>query len=405
MISILYPEIIKYIQPFNGGYIPLKNNETGKWFFVIKTTKEMILTARTQNEFKVYFLKDYENDLYSLGLITAFFDDHDEPLTLTTPIFDDDELMLNICHALNQSEFDIYFFDELDREIMGISAINEKHEIFGNLLTQAKFYNSEKGDVVGILKRLQRRFSVRDVADDANAFTIKFEKRIYPDDTLIIDVREEFDGFNDDMQSIAMTSLDRDKNPGDMQERDIALLMRRIFDKSEIYVNPYRIDTDKELTDILVVTEHEVLFIQAKDSPNTPKSLTRKIDRKRKTIKRHISKAIDQLCGAMTHAKNNNGISIKTATNSISIMNLDKQLIGLVIVKELFDDEYKECSDPVINLMVDLELPVVLTDYPQLHLLTKNSTSSDHFFDNLIDIANHALERGVFPKIVHTGKA
>jgi hypothetical protein len=46
------------------------------------------------------------------SLITAFFDDDDEPLTIRTPLFGDDDFSRGIIEILKYDEVDIYFFDE-----------------------------------------------------------------------------------------------------------------------------------------------------------------------------------------------------------------------------------------------------------------------------------------------------
>ena len=99
--------------------------------------------------------------------------------------------------------------------------------------------------------------------------------------------------------NITITSLDRDRYSGLMQEEEIARLFRRLFEKNEIFLNPFRADDAKkekrELVDILIVTDRVMLFVQAKDSPNTVDMLQRSIERKRKTVRGHIKKATDQV--------------------------------------------------------------------------------------------------------------
>jgi hypothetical protein len=218
-----------------------------------------------------------------------------------------------------------------------------------------------------------------------------------------MDIKEKFHGFNDSERSIAATSLARDGDPGPMQERDIALMMKRLFDKQCLYINPFRVDTERELTDILVVTDRTMLFIQAKDSPNTGDILRRSMDRKRKTIQSHIQKPSNQLRGALTYARDNDGITIKISDEIITIPITGKQMVGLIIVREMFDDDYPACSVPVLEVVRALELPIALLDYQQLHLLTQNLKTPARFVNGLYRILDVALKNEQFPKSVWSG--
>jgi len=386
MISIRYPLILQHLQRLDYGLQPVHLPNEDKFILIIKAPKEVILTARTNNEIKVYLIDDNSTSASHIGLIAAFFDDHDEPLVIKTPLFKGDEMLRDISLVLAQNKFDLYFFDEHNRELVGVNALNVDFERFSSEIGKASFVEFNRSEIWTIIKRLDDRFGIRDSNDDACAYTISLGERLYPDDISIIDIRDKFFGFNDSEQSIAMSSLEREGNPGPMQERDIAIMMSRVFDRNGIYVNPYRNDTNKELTDILVVTENNLIFIQAKDSPNTEEILSRSIKRKRKTIRSHIKKASDQLQGALTYSHDNNGVVIKNADDKITIPLAGRQIVGLVLVREMFDDDYPECSVPVLNVVRSLEIPSVLLDYAGLHIMTQNLTSPALFINGLFDM-------------------
>lgn len=399
MISIRYPLILQHLQRLDYGLQPVYIPDEDKFVLIIKASKEVILTARINNEVKVYLIDDNSTSASHVGLITAFFDDHDEPLVIKTPLFKGDEMLRDISLVLAQNKFELYFFDEHNRELMGVNAINVDFERFTSEISKASFVEFNRSEIWAIIKRLDDRFGMRDSNDDACAYTISLEERLYPDDIYIADIRDKFFGFNDSDQSIAMFSLEREGDPGPMQERDIAILMGRVFDKNGIYINPYRNDTDKELADILVVTEENLLFIQAKDSPNTEQILSRSIERKRKTVRSHINKASDQLQGALTYARDNDGVVIKGVDAPITISLAGRQLVGMVLVREMFDDDYPECSAPVLNVVRLLELPSVLLDYAGLHIMTQNLTSPALFINGLFNMLDVGLDNDAFPKV------
>lgn len=124
MISIRYPLILHHLQKLDYGLQPVYMPLEDKFILIIKAPKEVILTARMNNEIKVYLIADDSTTASHVGLITAFFDDHDEPLVIKTYLFKGDEMPRDISLLLAQNKFALYFFDEHNRELMGVKAFN-----------------------------------------------------------------------------------------------------------------------------------------------------------------------------------------------------------------------------------------------------------------------------------------
>ena len=110
MLTLLYPQLLPYLQGFDYGLIPINLPEENRRILAIKCTKEIILTASLKNEFRLYLLSDPEQEGKCLGLVSAFFDDHDEPLTITTPLFSNDSMLKDIKELFSQENFDVFFF-------------------------------------------------------------------------------------------------------------------------------------------------------------------------------------------------------------------------------------------------------------------------------------------------------
>lgn len=345
------------------------------------------------------------NDGSCLGIISAFFDDHDEPLTMMTPLFSDDEMLSDISSVFSQPEFEIYFFDENNYELLGVKGKNSEHLRFQKEMSEGVFSPYDQHKTLKRWEQMGIEFGSRTQNDDQNAFIIDCSERLYPDDFMIMDLREKFHGYNDHEKNIASSSLDRDGDPGPMQEKDIARLLLRLVDTTSMFVNPIRTDTGRELTDLMVITKYFMFFVQAKDSPNTEEMLNRPIDRKRKTIRNQIKEASNQMRGALKYVSDNKGVTIKTPEGDISIALEGRQLVGLIVVKELFDDDYRECSTPILKMVRQLNLPVGLFDYSQLNVLTLKFESFDALIDGLYQALDIALEHEQFPKSVHSGTA
>lgn len=397
LLTIEHPELLPHLKTLGYGLQPVFHRGLGRHFLVVKVTKEMILTARLNREFKVYLLGDDQSLTSHLGFITAFFDDPDEPLTIKSPQFRDDDLLKDLTSLLSQPEFEVYFFDEHDREMMGVRAKNADAARFQAEMEHATFAPYTRQEFPAILRRLEHRFSIRDVDDDANAFTINLGEKLYPDDFVLIDGRDEVYQFHGSDQSLAATSLEREE-PGPFQERDIAVMLGRVFDGECIFLNPVRDDSGKELTDILVYSDEIMIFIQAKDSPNTEAALRRSVTRKRSAIRAHIEKASKQLKGAIGYAKKNCAVVIRTAEGIATLPIEDRQMLGLVVVREMFEDDYAACSAPVLEIVQALKQAAVLLDYSGLHIMAQNLRTPTRFINGLSAMFEMAIEKGEFPK-------
>jgi hypothetical protein len=402
MLSIEHPSLLPHLDRLAYGLQPIFMTTTERFALVIKVTKEAILTARLNNEIKVYLLDNTDGQTSHLGFITAFFDDHDEPIVIKSPQFAGDELLRDLGQLFSQPEFDLYFFDEHNRELLGVHAHNPEAERFRLEIGSATFPELNLPQFETIVRRLENRFAIRDSADDQKAFTVKLGERLYPDDFLLVDARDEAYRFNDADEIAANTSLERE-HPGPYQERDIAVMMGRLFDEESIYLNPVRDDTGKELTDVMIVADEVMIFVQAKDSPNTEAALRRSIERKRSAIRSHIDKATKQLRGAMAYALQNDAVTIRRPQGPTTIAVGERQLVGIIVVREMFDDDYPACSAPVLAMVRSLKFPSVLLDYSGLHVIARNIGSSADFINGLFNMLGIALDRGQFPKPVWHG--
>jgi len=401
MLSINHPRVLPDIRRLGYGMMPLMMSD-GSAALVLKVNKEAILTARTNNAIKVYLLAEYAGTASHLGLMTAFFEDEEEPVSLRSLLFADDEFLEQVTAVFSQPAFDLYFFDEHDRELLGVRVLNDDAERFRNEIARATFAPFDLSSFQEIAERLQTRFSIRDKADDAAAFTLRLGERLYPDDLALIDGRPEAYQFQDAHSRVAFSQLVRE-DPGPAQERDIAVMLGRAFSAESIYLNPFRADTGTELTDVLVVTDKVMLFVEAKDSPNTVASLNRSIGRKRLAIRNHIAKATQQLSRGLRYARNHDGVTIRSADGAETLPLAGRQLLGLVVVREMFDDDQIACSEPVLALKDALRLPIMLTDYAGLHVISLNLRTPARFINALHDLFDFALEHGQFPKSAWNG--
>lgn len=79
-------------------------------------------------------------------------------------------------------------------------------------------------------------------------------------------------------------------------------------------------------------------------------------------------------------------------------------MIGLIVVQEIFDDDYIECSKPVLDVYQRTNTPSVLVDYAAFHLLTLNFSSPNMFINGLLRIFDVAIKENQFPKSRFLGR-
>ena len=98
MLTALHPERLAEIQGFPAGLCALSApSPCDRPILVVKTLKEGILAARLNRNVKIY-LPSLSTGAVVAGLVTAFFDDVDEPLVLRSPLFDEEQSRLLLAH-------------------------------------------------------------------------------------------------------------------------------------------------------------------------------------------------------------------------------------------------------------------------------------------------------------------
>lgn len=401
MLSIRYPHLFADTHRFRYGLMPILLPDTGS-FLVAKASKEAILAARLKGSFRIYLMSDLDGATSHLGLVTAFFDDHDEPITITTALFDGDGLTIDVAALLVQPAFDVYFIDEHDRELLSVRVDNPGAPRFKYAIRSASFPQYRQDGFAQILGRLNDRFATRVAGDDDAALELRIVDHLAPEDLAILDTRPTATAFQSAAPGPTIATLVRD-DPGPPQELDIAVMFGRVFPAGAIYLNPFRADTGKELCDVLVVTDTEMLFVEAKDSPNTEASLARALNRKRQTIQNQIEKATKQLSGALLYARKENGVVIRSDAGPITLSLEGRQPLGLVVVREMFDDTQIENSEPILAAVEVVQIPLMLIDYPGLHMVTQNLRAPHQFIGALHNLFDMAIEHGQFPRSIWGG--
>jgi len=366
LLSILYPETAPHLQALPVGLLPFRHTQTGKLVLAIKATKEMILAAQMNQGFKFYVVPLASTIGTVPALVTAFFDDADEPLILMTPLFDD-EMPRDVRELLAYEELEVYFLDEHNREWMSYRVrLQDGGSCFVDG-TDLTFVPYSHNAMTLIYKGLEHWFGRRTPEDDARAVTVSFVESIGPDDLFI---QDHTDTGNDYLGGAGYSnSMLTRENPGPFHERDLVAGLRRVFTGDKIAINPMRKDTGRELADILVLASSHVLLVQAKDSPNTEEILAGSLGRKRRVARHQLEKGMRQAKGAVAHVLSYDQLDLVVGECDLHVTIGSRILFSIVVIKEIFADEGDLYVSSCRRMAADGVRGVVL-DYPSLDLFT-----------------------------------
>ena len=391
MLTIRNPEILSEVRDLGCGLMPLRisvdsvdpSKKISKLVLIIKAPKDYILTVKIRREFNIYLAPIRIGNLQTTGLVTAFFDDDGEPLCVRSPLCDD-EFARDLFQLLIMKHFEVYFFDEHSRELLSYlvknsDAIKFLRILNHNKLAQHKEFERSLFPLGQFDDILMDWFSRRSSIDDAKSLSIKCIRTLFPDDIHIFNANPKINSYHGQKRPID-TILER-QDPGFFNELDIVYALHRTFSGNQIYLNPFRVDVPREFVDVLVAAKKYFLLIQAKDSPNTEATISRTIDRKKLVSLSHVEKAASQIRGSISYVKSNRDLEIFVDHEKISITTASRFLVGLIIVRELFDDLQSNYNTYIQEIIHDTGVPCFLMDYFSFHLLTHYYRTEGNFID------------------------
>lgn len=394
MITVNYPYLMQHVVDLHQGICTIANVADGTFFLIIKAPKENVLAAKIKQRIGFYLAPCLLDGVIYHSLITTYEDDEFNPLFIGTPLLDD-EMGHSILHMLSVESFNIHFFDDNNRELLGYKAQNPHYTTFDK-----KAYKLAPSS-------LQAAYMIRDIShnwfmqrtlkDDSEAIRVKFTESLMVDDLFILDTIP-MDNLYRKGSHVSHSTLER-AEPGSYQEMDIIRLLQKVFGEASIFLNPLRTDNDEEFVDILVAADDYLLLIQAKDSPNTEKSLSRSIGRKMASVSKALDKALAQMRGAIKYLRRRDGLYFHFGDDIFEIETHDKTIRNLIIVQETFESEWESYSDRILKLSAEMDSPCYLMGYPELVTWTAKLSTPKRFFEPFDSIIEEGRQTGVFPRI------
>ncbi len=392
-LSIEHPEVMASIREMPGGLNVGKFQSSDSFLLIVKQSKEAILAAVEKQYFSIYLCPVLEGQ--SFALMSAFWDDTDQPLVIMTPLLADDILTVTFIEMLHSQTVFVHFFDLLNIERAGFLAKIKSSDHADRILRNPIDFGGAES-LVDIHDDAWDWFANRTSADDARAITIELEESLFSEDIFVIDANGP-----DTRVATYGTSLRRTGNPGDMQEPEIATILAAVFEEGSVYINPYRTDRHNELCDVLVETDELIIVVQAKDSPNDVQTLFRTISRKRKSWRSKLKEGLAQTVGAIKHLSATDFIDLtdntRASTNRVQTSN--KPIYGLVVVPEIVDDERDEYAKfYTLHELANLHAIVPLS-FTEIANYCHRASSAEAFIKMICDIYLHSKIEGVLPKL------
>lgn len=396
MLTALHPELLAQIQGFPAGLCALRApSPSDRPILVVKTLKEGILAAHLNRNIKIY-LPSFQTGAVVAGLVTAFFDDADEPLVLRSPLFADEHSRQLLEH-IQQPMLDVHLFDEHTRELLAFRCAVSIPPITWKRLQEVPLEAFSYAATGKNLDRMQEWFGLRSAEDDAEAITLDFEESLMPEDVFLMDLVPANNAFVG-ARAFSTSHLVREE-PGSLQEHDIALLLHRVFPASQIYKSPLRIKDREEVADLLVVSSSSVLFVQAKDSPNTEDVLRNSMERKRATALKSLKKALGQTRGAVRYARSAEPMAFFIGASRVETPIAHLPWRALVVVKELFDADRAAYSSALLQLGREAGLPCLALDYGELNMYTSNLRKEPEFVAALDRAVSEGESTAIVPRL------
>lgn len=396
MLSNEAPALCREILEYPGGIHCIRLTGEGTPRIILKLPVSFLLPAKINQGFKIYVVPAELFGRASLGLMCAFFDDNDSPL-VSWRLLDDRGDTQDLLHTFARSEILVHLFDEQGRELLGYRATIDVPLMAKVRLEHAKFPEPSHESFHAAHEQAMIWFGLRTPSDDEEAIQINFLEPLFPEDLAVVDMRPDLYLFHGG-EGHGLTMLERPE-PGKYQELDIIQLLQRLFRPDQIYHAPKRHYDKEEIADVLVISDHLCLIVQAKDSPNTQETMNRTLERKRLTSMKQLNDALKQVAGAVGYLRRTRPLRMFVNESEIEIDLGKRNVISLAVVRELFLDEYDHYSKALFDSFEQTGQPCIVLDYQELHAYTTYCDGEDGFLRAYFQVFDTAREIGSFPRL------
>lgn len=395
-LSDSHPALCREVLRFPGGIHAVRVAGEGSYRVILKLPPSYILPAKVNRGFRIYVVPVSVGESATVGLMSAFIDDADCPL-FSWRLLDEGTETADLVYALLRPEVLVHIFDEHNREFLGYRARLEVPLMARVRLEHAAFVVPDHAQAHAAQEMAEVWFALRGEQDDCEAIRVSFGQPLFAEDLPISDDPAASPGFRGD-PGPGFTMLEREQ-PGPFQEIDIILALRRVYAAEQIFHGPRRFYDREEIADVVVITDYACLIVQAKDSPNTPGTLKRTLARKRAKSISMVTEALGQARGAINYLHRYRPLTMLVDGEAVTIDLAGRQIVSLVVVRELFRDAYAEYSKALFGFLGDVGLPCIALDIAELHEFTTFCPNEAAFLGAYFEVFDMAQELGEFPRL------
>jgi hypothetical protein len=301
-----------------------------------------------------------------------------------------------LVYALSRPEVYVHIFDQHNREFLGYRAQLDIPLMARVRLEHAAFVEPDHGQAHAAQEIGETWLSMRSNEDDREAIRVFFGEALFAEDLPIPDPDTPHDFRGD--PGPGFTILEREQ-PGPFQEIDIIRSLRRVYAADQIFHGPRRIYDGEEIADIVVITDHACLIVQAKDSPNTASTVNRTLVRKRAKSVSMVTEAVGQARGAINYLRRYRPFTMLVDGETVTVDLAGRHIVSLVVVRELFRDAYADYSRVLFDFLDDVGLPCIALDITELHKFTTFCPNEAAFLGAYFEVFDKAQELGQFPRL------
>lgn len=396
MLSIMYPNVMRKVNELTVGLLPVSIKADSIPKLIVKVSKEAILTAKLRQGFLIHLVPYEIPSVKSIGFLATFFDDSQHPYYSGGGLIK--ELMGRELAKLFISPLvDVHFFNEFGHEMLAYRAEFKSTKKHRDMLLRAVFPSVYGLNQSALLTQIDKWWTLSGPSNDAEAIVVKFIEPLMSEDIVYVDMRPGVHDYHG-ASGYTMAPLEREE-PGAFQEQEIISLLQRTFSSDEIYLAPKRTYDKEEIVDILVVSEKSIILIQAKDSPNIERIINNSLERKRSATNKALAKAVRQVSGAINYMRRADEFIALVNGREVGFDVSGKDVYGLVVVKELFDDDYDIYTPPMIELFEQTGIKCIPLAFSELHQYTTHLTDESEFFRAFLTVFDNGLEHGKFPRL------
>lgn len=128
-------------------------------------------------------------------------------------------------------------------------------------------------------------------------------------------------------------------------------------------------------------------------------TLDRTMARKRKKAIGQLEEGLRQFAGAINYLKRTRPLRMQMEEGEIAVDLDNRNVLGLVVVRELFNDSYDAYSSALFESLDKTGQPCIALDYPELQQYATYCNNEELFLGAYFQVFDAAHQHSEFPRL------